>query len=454
MEAREFEEAREVLDSHIEETAEEEISSADLADHLKTLKKHDEEKYVEYLEKLDPEDLANVALEMPDHMLEDVIETIPHEKIVEAIEELESDDQAELFQNIEEIDEEKAKQIFEKLDEEDQKDILQISNYEDDEAGAYMQTEVFSAKTNETLKQAVDRLRNLKESGEIENVFQLFVLDESERLISAFSTSDLILYDFNLTLKEIIDKYDDEYKPHFATDTDKIDDVVRDFEEFDLSVMPVVDSNGVLIGRITSDDIHDIIQDRATEQIYHLAGVNDEAEEEDTLVKAGSSRAAWLFVNLCTAIVSSAIIGLFDSTIETIVALAILMPIVASMGGNTGTQALTVTVRRLALGEIEFKDKKNVLFREVAIAFTNGMIFAIIMGFVAYFWFGIKLLGVVIAMSMVINFTFAGIFGTVIPLTLKKFGIDPAVGSSVLLTTVTDIVGFFSFLGLATWILL
>ena len=454
MEVNELEEAKVVLDSHIEETAEEEISSADLADHLKTLKKHDEEKYVEYLEKLDPEDLANVALEMPDHMLEDVIETIPHEKIVEAIEELESDDQAELFQNIEEIDEEKAKQIFEELDEEDQKDILQISNYEDDEAGAYMQTEVFSAKINETLKQAVERLRNLKETGEIENVFQLFVLDETNKLVSAFSTSDLILYDFNLTLKEIIDRYDDEYKPHFATDTDKIDNVVKDFEEFDLSVMPVVDSNGVLIGRITSDDIHDIIQDKATEQIYHLAGVNDEAEEEDTLIKAGRSRAAWLFVNLCTAIVSSAIIGLFDSTIETIVALAILMPIVASMGGNTGTQALTVTVRRLALGEIEFKDKRQVLFREIAIAFTNGMIFAVLMGFVAYFWFGIKMLGVVIALSMVINFTFAGIFGTVIPLTLKKFGIDPAVGSSVLLTTVTDIVGFFSFLGLATWILL
>ena len=454
MEAREIIEATESLKSHIDETNDEEISSADLADHLKTLKKHDEEKYVEYLEKLDPEDLANVALEMPDHMLEDVIETIPHEKIVEAIEELESDDQAELLQNIEDINEEKAKQIFENLDEDDQKDILQISNYNDDEAGAYMQTEVFSANINETLKQAVERLRELKESGEIENVFQLFILDDEKKLISSCSTSDLILYNFKLTLKEIIERYNNDKKPHFAIATEKIDEVIKEFEEFDLNVIPVVDENGVLIGRITSDDIHDLIQDKATEQIYHLAGVNDEAEDEDTLIKAGRSRAAWLLLNLFTAIISSIIIGLFDKTIESLVALAILMPIVASMGGNTGTQALTVTVRRLALGEIEFSDKKYVLFREIAIAFCNGMIFACLMGFVAYFWFNIKLLGVVIALSMLINLTLAGFFGTIIPLTLKKFGIDPAVGSSVLLTTVTDIVGFFSFLGLATWILL
>lgn len=454
MEAREIIEATESLKSHIDETNDEEISSADLADHLKTLKKHDEGKYVEYLEKLDPEDLANVALEMPDHMLEDVIETISHEKIVEAIEELESDDQAELLQNIEDINEEKAKQIFENLDEDDQKDILQISNYNDDEAGAYMQTEVFSANINETLKQAVERLRELKESGEIENVFQLFILDDEKKLISSCSTSDLILYNFKLTLKEIIERYNNDKKPHFAIATEKIDEVIKEFEEFDLNVIPVVDENGVLIGRITSDDIHDLIQDKATEQIYHLAGVNDEAEDEDTLIKAGRSRAAWLLLNLFTAIISSIIIGLFDKTIESLVALAILMPIVASMGGNTGTQALTVTVRRLALGEIEFSDKKYVLFREIAIAFCNGMIFACLMGFVAYFWFNIKLLGVVIALSMLINLTLAGFFGTIIPLTLKKFGIDPAVGSSVLLTTVTDIVGFFSFLGLATWILL
>ncbi|MDA3046320.1 magnesium transporter [Campylobacter sp. VBCF_06 NA8] len=449
-----YEEAEALLEAHIGDTIEEELSPADLADHLKALKKHDEEKYVEFLEKLDPEDLADAALEMPDHMLEDIIETLPSEKIVEAIEELESDDQAELLQSIEEIDEDKAKELFYGLDEDDRHDILTINKYDDDEAGAYMQTEVFSARENQTLGEAVDMLRVMRQNGDIENVFQLFVLDDKGHMLSAFSTSDLILYDFSLTLKEISQKFNADAKVHFATDTDKIEDVIKDFEEFDLNVIPVLDANGVLIGRITADDVHDLIQERATEQIYNLAGVNDEAEEEDTAFSAGKARASWLGVNLCTAIISSIIIGLFDATIEQLVALAVLMPIVASMGGNTGTQALTVTVRRLALGEIEARDIRSVITREVTISLVNGSIFAVAMGVVAWVWFGMKLLGVVIAMSMVINLTLAGFFGAIIPIALRRFGIDPAVGSSVLLTTVTDIVGFFSFLGLATWILI
>ncbi|WP_298784242.1 DUF1002 domain-containing protein, partial [uncultured Campylobacter sp.] len=261
--------------------------------------------------------------------------------------------------------------------------------------------------------------------------------------------------DFTKTLKQNIESTQiDHYKPHMANDMDLMQDVADMFQEYDLNVIAVTSSTGILLGRITYDDIHDYIQESATEQIYNLAGVDDESEEDDTLFKAGRGRAVWLGVNLLTALFSSSIIGLFDETIAAYVALAVLMPIVASMGGNTGTQALTVTVRRLALGEIAFKDKKQVLFREITIAFINGLIFATLMGFVAYFWFGIKLLGLVIAMSMVLNLTLAGLFGAVIPITLKKLNIDPAVGSSVLLTTVTDIVGFFSFLGLATWILL
>jgi len=274
------EEAKALLDAHLGDTLEHELSAADLTEHLKTLKKHDEEKYVEFLKKLDPEDLADAALEMPEHMLEDVIETLPHEKIVEAIEELESDDQAELLQNIGEIDEDKAEQIFYGLDEDDRHDILTISKYSEDEAGAYMQTEVFSARQDQTLGQAVEMLRVMREKDEIENVFQLFVLDKKGHLLTSFSTSDLILYDFSLTLEEISQKFGAENKIHFATDTDKIDDVIKDFEEFDLNVIPVVDANGVLIGRITADDIHDLIQERATEQIYNLAGVDDEAEDE------------------------------------------------------------------------------------------------------------------------------------------------------------------------------
>ncbi|WP_169973745.1 magnesium transporter [Campylobacter sp. RM16191] len=449
-------EAKELIDSHLNDTIEEELSPADIAQHLKIVRQHDEELFAEYIEKLEPEILGDVAIELPDHMLKDVIETLPTDKIIEAIEELESDDAAELLEYIEDIDEKKAKEVFDSLDRDDQEEILRIRSYDENEAGAYMQTELFSANLNEKLQTAVNRLREQKENGELENVSQLFIIDDDQVLKFAIPLEDLILFDFNKTLEEIIQKNkEDKYKPHVAMDSEPIEDVVDRVQNYDLNSIPVVDSKGVLLGRITTDDVHDFIEDSATEQIYNLANVGDaDEEEDDSLLKATRSRGIWLLINLVTAIVSSSIIGLFDDTIASYVALAILMPIVASMGGNTGTQALTVTVRRLTLGEIEFENAKNALKRELGIAFTNGVIFAVLIGIVASFWFDRPMLGVVIGAAMLMNFFFAGFFGTVIPLTLKRFNIDPAVGSSVLLTTVTDVVGFFSFLGLAKWILL
>ncbi|MGM0624210.1 MAG: magnesium transporter, partial [Campylobacterota bacterium] len=205
---------------------------------------------------------------------------------------------------------------------------------------------------------------------------------------------------------------------------------------------------------ITSDDIYDIIEESATEQIYNMAGVNDEIEQEESIFQIGKSRALWLGLNLITAIAASIVIGLFDATIQSLVALAVLMPIVASMGGNAGTQTLTVTVRKMALGDIEIEDAKKTIYKEVVISLANGLLFALLIGIIAYLWFGLALLGVVIALSMIINLLGAGFFGSVIPLGLQKAGIDPAIGSTVLLTTVTDVVGFFSFLGLATIIML
>jgi magnesium transporter len=210
----------------------------------------------------------------------------------------------------------------------------------------------------------------------------------------------------------------------------------------------------MLLGRITSDDIYDIIEEEATEQIYNLAGVNDVAEQEESVWKIGKSRGVWLGLNLLTAIAASMVIGLFDATIQSIVALAVLMPIVASMGGNAGTQTLTVTVRQMALGDIEADEAKETIVKEVLVSLMNGAVYSVVMGMIAYVWFQMPMLGVVIAAAMLINLFSAGFFGAVIPLALKKFGVDPAIGSTVLLTTVTDVVGFFSFLGLATLILL
>ena len=454
--SQELEEAKELIDQHLDENLEDgELSAYELAQHLKTLKKHDEELFAKYLEKLDPEILGDVAIELPDHMLKDVIDTLPAEKIVEALEELESDDATDLLQYIEDIDEDKARELFNELDKENQNEILRLRSYDEDRAGAHMQTELFSAHLEEKLGSAVARLRQEKQEGKLENVSQLFIIDKNSVLQYAIPLEDLILFDFTKTLKQNIESTQiDHYKPHMANDMDLMQDVADMFQEYDLNVIAVTSSTGILLGRITYDDIHDYIQESATEQIYNLAGVDDESEEDDTLFKAGRSRAVWLGINLLTALFSSSIIGLFDETIAAYVALAVLMPIVASMGGNTGTQALAVTVRRLALGEIEFKDAKSVLKREVTISLVNGLIFGVIMGVIAAVWFDKGMLGVVISLSMVTNLFFAGFFGTIIPLTLRRFNIDPAVGSAVILTTFTDAIGFFSFLGLAKWILL
>jgi len=454
--SQELEEAKELIDQHLDENLEDgELSAYELAQHLKTLKKHDEELFAKYLEKLDPEILGDVAIELPDHMLKDVIDTLPAEKIVEALEELESDDATDLLQYIEDIDEDKARELFNELDKENQNEILRLRSYDEDRAGAHMQTELFSAHLEEKLGSAVARLRQEKQEGKLENVSQLFIIDKNSVLQYAIPLEDLILFDFTKTLKQNIESTQiDHYKPHMANDMDLMQDVADMFQEYDLNVIAVTSSTGILLGRITYDDIHDYIQESATEQIYNLAGVDDESEEDDTLFKAGRGRAVWLGINLLTALFSSSIIGLFDETIAAYVALAVLMPIVASMGGNTGTQALAVTVRRLALGEIEFKDAKNVLKREVTISLVNGLIFGAIMGVIAAVWFDKGMLGVVIGLSMVTNLFFAGFFGTIIPLTLRRFNIDPAVGSAVILTTFTDAIGFFSFLGLAKWILL
>ena len=454
--SQELEEAKELIDQHLDENLEDgELSAYELAQHLKTLKKHDEELFAQYLEKLDPEILGDVAIELPDHMLKDVIDTLPAEKIVEALEELESDDATDLLQYIEDIDEDKARELFNELDKENQNEILRLRSYDEDRAGAHMQTELFSAHLEEKLGSAVARLRQEKQEGKLENVSQLFIIDKNSILQYAIPLEDLILFDFTKTLKQNIESTQiDHYKPHMANDMDLMQDVADMFQEYDLNVIAVTSSTGILLGRITYDDIHDYIQESATEQIYNLAGVDDESEEDDTLFKAGRGRAVWLGVNLLTALFSSSIIGLFDETIAAYVALAVLMPIVASMGGNTGTQALAVTVRRLALGEIEFKDAKSVLKREVTISLVNGLIFGAIMGVIAAVWFDKGMLGVVIGLSMVTNLFFAGFFGTIIPLTLRRFNIDPAVGSAVILTTFTDAIGFFSFLGLAKWILL
>jgi magnesium transporter len=419
------------------------------------LKELDEERLASAIQLIPKEFIGDVALALPDRYFGDIIESLEIKDLTEAVRELESDDQANFMQELHEHDEQVASELFNTLDKEDQVDIKKLQKYEDEHAGSVMQTEVFTAYEDEIVQDVVSRFATLKKSNELENVHNLFITKHNNELCYSIALEDLLIFDFTKTMQENIELSEENFEPIIAIDRENIKEVVRLFEEYDLSVMPIINRYNILLGRITSDDIYDIISEQATEQMYNLAGVNDETEEDEEILKSGKKRASWLGLNLLTAILASIVIGLFAETIESIVALAILMPIVASMGGNAGTQTLTVVVRQLALGDISHTDAKRILKKEVGIALLNGLLFAIIIGLIASFWFdnGI-LLGIVIALSMFINLIMAGFFGATIPLVLKRMDVDPAIGSTVILTTITDIVGFFSFLGLATIILL
>jgi magnesium transporter len=430
---------------------EDELHPSEIANLLKDLS---EKSFEEAIHSIPKELIADVALELPDRYFEDVIESFTPSELAHSVAELESDDQTDFIQELEEVDHEIAKEVFNQLHIDDQADILHLKQYDEDEAGAYMQTEVYTAPLHHTVHDVIREFAKLRKQDELENVNYLFVVDEKNILRYGVGLDNLLVFDFEKTLQENIEENPEKFKPVTGHNHDDIQDIVQKFQEYDLASMPIVDYNGALLGRITSDDIYDIINEQATDQMYNLAGVNDDAEEDDDLLKAGKARALWLGVNLVTAIMASLVIGMFEETLQSIVALAILMPIVASMGGNAGTQSLTVVVRQLALGDIAKHDAYRTIKKEVMLSLANGFIFAIIMGIIASLWFDKGMLGVVIGLSMVINLLSAGFFGSMVPLLLKRLDIDPAIGSTVILTTVTDVVGFLSFLGLATLILL
>ncbi|WP_428738542.1 magnesium transporter [Sulfurimonas sp.] len=428
-----------------------EMHPSDIAKLLKELSAEEFQRAI----KLIPKDLVgDVALALPDRYFEDVVGNLSIDELLHAVNELETDDQVEFLEELEYIDEEVAAEVFKNLDDENKEEIETLQSYDEDEAGAYMQLEVFTSYEDEVVQDVIKRFAKLRKEHELENVQNLFVVDRRNKLLHAVGLDDLLIFNFSKTIKENIEQSEESFEPKVARDTEDIKEVVHYFEEYDLSVMPILNGDGKLLGRITSDDIYDIINEHATEQMYNLAGVNDEAEEDDDILVAGQKRATWLGINLVTAIIASFVIGMFEQTLQSLVALAVLMPIVASMGGNAGTQTLTVVVRQLALGDISNKDAWRILKKEIFIALMNGLVFAIVMGLIAWYWFDISMLGLVIGLSMVINLLMAGFFGAVVPLGLKMLKIDPAIGSTVILTTVTDVVGFFSFLGLATYILL
>lgn len=442
-----------ILDAEINQYKESDTSvhPYDIAEQLLKLRDISSEEYEKIIKKIPHELFAEVLSELPNHVQEETADILSVKKLADIASKMETDDAATLIQNISEDHEEISQNILDRFDDENKGLIEQLISYEENEAGSYMQTELFSAKIDENIAIALERLKELKKNSNIGNILHVHLVNNRNKYLGSIGLEELIIFDTNLNFEDI--PYD-KHKNYSINHKAGIKNVVDMVKNYNLNTVAVVDDKNRLIGRITSDDIIDFMQESATEQIFNLAGVNDEAEQEENMFQIGKTRAIWLGLNLLTAIAASLVIGMFDATIQSLVALAILMPIVASMGGNAGTQTLTVTVRQMALGDIEGEDARKTIYKEVIISLVNGTLFAIVIGIIAYLWFNMPMLGVVIGLSMIINLLGAGFFGSVIPLVLQKAGVDPAIGSTVLLTTVTDIVGFFSFLGLASIILL
>lgn len=389
----------------------------------------------------------DLLFELEDHLRKEVTDQLSPKEMAEVITEMESD---EAVQVLEDMEAKERNEVLSEVPEEEREDIETGLAYPEDSAGRRMQTELVSVATDWTVGQTIDFLR--EEDDLPEEFLDLFVIDGDEKPVGIISLSRILRSPRNTLMREIADETQVIVPAEMLQE-----EVALLFEKYDLTTSGVVDHAGKLIGMITVDDVMEVAREEFEEDILLLGGVGEETVD-DSVVQASLKRFTWLLVNLGTAILASLVIGLFDGTLEEMVALAILMPIVASMGGNAGTQTLTITVRALATKELTGYNAFRTFRKEFAVGLVNGVIFALLAGLVVVLWFNQLddryLLGGIIAGAMVINMVVAGIAGVVLPLALDRMGIDPAVASGVFVTTVTDVIGFFAFLGLAAAILI
>jgi len=416
------------------------LHAADLADLLESLGREDRVRLISALGRtFDVEALV----ELDESARDDLMEALPNEVIASAINKLDTDDALYL---IEDLEEDEQREILSKVSKEDRATLSRALEFEEDTAGRLMQTEFVAVPAAWTVAKAAAFIRGEKDLPD--EFIEVYVVDPAFHLVGTVPVSRLLRSARDKKIEALMDTEQTVF-----TVADAQDDVAYRFEKYNLVSAAVTDKGGRLVGTVTADDIVEVIQERAEEDILHLGGVGEEAISDNVWVTT-RSRFTWLFVNLATAILASWVISWFDATLEQMVALAILMPIVASMGGNAGTQTMTVAVRALATRNLGPVNAVKVTVRECAVGLINGAVFAFIIGVFVWYWFGSDSLGLVIAAAMVINLLAAALAGMLVPLTLDHFDIDPAISSGTFVTTVTDVVGFFAFLGLAAlWLI-
>ncbi len=416
------------------------LHEADLADLIELLKPEERTRLLGLLGK----EFDYTALpELDESVLDEVLEVLPQETVAEAVRELDTDDAVYILSG---LDPQQQAQILSRVPRGERVAVQRSLEYPEYSAGRLMDTDFVAVPQFWSIGQTIDYMRTTDDLPE--DFYEVFVVDPGYHLIGTIPVSRILRTPRERTVQEVMDT------EHIIISVDEDqEDVAYKFEQYNLVSAPVIDGDQRLAGVITIDDVVDIIQEEAGEDIHLLGGVGDEAIT-DTVLQTVRGRFAWLLINVGTSGLAVAVISLFDATIEQMVALAVLMPIVASMGGNAGVQTMTVAVRALATRELGRINALRVVVREAGVGLINGFIFAILVGTATFFVFGSGELGLVIAAAMVVNFIVAGLAGILIPLTLDALGADPAVASTVFLTTLTDVVGFFSFLGLATLVLL
>ena len=414
-----------------------ELHEADLGDLIAALKAEDRVSLVE----LTGADFDFSALnEVDDTVREEILEELEPETVAEGVRELESDDAVELLEG---LDEEDKEEILEKLPP-SERDVLERSlDYPENSAGRRMQTEFIAVPPGWTVGQAIDYMRNTADLPD--RFYEIYAVDGARRWQGALPLDLLLRSRRPVPLTDLLDQ-----ERRRVAVTDDLEQVARLFGKYNLVAAPVVDDEDRLVGVITVDDVVDVIEEEADEEIKALGGITSDEQLSDNVLTIARGRFNWLLVNLATAFLASSVLGLFEGQLEKMVALAVLAPIVASQGGNAATQTMTVAVRALATRELGASNALRVVMRESLVGLVNGIAFAVITGIAAVAWFKIPGLGVVIGLAIICNLVAGALGGILIPMLLERVKADPAVASGTFVTTVTDVVGFFSFLGIAT----
>ena len=418
------------------------ISSGELANIIEQLDASNRKKLIFFLgSSIEPE----IILELDKDIRKEIISVVGEHTFLDVVSKLDTDD---LIVVLEELDEDIRGQYLKLLPKKSQRELVKKGlKFPEDTAGRIMSTNVVSISASWTIGKTLKFLRQKKELLP-DDIYEVYILDSKRKPIGTLNLNTIVRSSSTTTVKDIMNT---QFKT-IPIDTDQ-EEIALGFKQNNLISAPVVDNSGKIVGQINHDDIIDIIEEEAEEDLLRLSGVQS-GDTYSAVLQTIKSRFTWLLINLLTAIAASFVIAIFESSLKQVVALAILMPIVASMGGNAGTQTLTVAVRSLALREITRANALRVIGKEFAVGAINGVIFATIIGTVASYWFDLPLLGLVIAAAMILNLIIACLSGILIPLILDKTGIDPAIASTVVLTTITDIFGFFTFLGLGSIYLL